>query len=160
MIFIILGSQKFQFNRLLQAVDELIAQKLISQSVFAQKGFSDYSPKHYPFTDFLLREEFAAQIEQADIVLTHGGSGAIVSALKAEKKVIAVPRLKQFKEHVDDHQLQIIQAFSEGGYLMGLEDVAYLPTVLTQVKEQKLKQFTSNNTYFVDELTALLEGKP
>ena len=61
MIFITLGSQKFQFNRLLQAVDELIEKGVIDDEVFAQIGYSDYEPKHFEYKQFLDREEFAAQ---------------------------------------------------------------------------------------------------
>lgn len=35
MIFITLGSQKFQFNRLLKAIDKLIEQGKIKEEVFA-----------------------------------------------------------------------------------------------------------------------------
>ena len=45
MIFITLGSQKFQFNRLLKAVDELVAAGKIKDEVFAQIGYSDYKPR-------------------------------------------------------------------------------------------------------------------
>ena len=40
MIFITLGSQKFQFNRLLKTVDELVERGIIKEEVFAQIGFS------------------------------------------------------------------------------------------------------------------------
>ena len=44
-IFITLGSQKFQFNRLLIAVDKLCEKKIIcGEDVFAQIGYSDYVP--------------------------------------------------------------------------------------------------------------------
>lgn len=47
-IFITLGSQKFQFNRLLIAVDKLCEKKVISgEDVFAQTGYSDYVPRNY-----------------------------------------------------------------------------------------------------------------
>ena len=45
MIFITLGSQKFQFNRLLKAVDDLN----IDDIIFAQTGYSDYQPQHYKY---------------------------------------------------------------------------------------------------------------
>ena len=61
MIFITLGSQKFQFNRLLQAADELIEKGVITDEVFAQVGYSDYEPQHFEYKQFLDREEFAAQ---------------------------------------------------------------------------------------------------
>ena len=37
MIFITLGSQKFQFNRLLKKVDDLIESGVIKEEVFAQR---------------------------------------------------------------------------------------------------------------------------
>lgn len=49
MIFITLGSQKFQFNRLLKAVDELVAAGKIKDEVFAQIGYSDYKPMNYKY---------------------------------------------------------------------------------------------------------------
>ena len=58
MIFITLGSQKFQFNRLLKAVDELVAAGKIKDEVFAQIGYSDYKPTYYTSANFLDRESF------------------------------------------------------------------------------------------------------
>lgn len=53
-IFITLGSQKFQFNRLLIAVDKLCEKKVISgEDVFAQTGYSDYVPRNYSYNNFL-----------------------------------------------------------------------------------------------------------
>ena len=78
MIFVTLGSQKFQFNRLLKAVDELQT----DEKIFAQIGYSDYKPQNYKYKEFLDREEFAAWEQKADIVITHGGTGAIIGAVK------------------------------------------------------------------------------
>ena len=47
MIFITLGSQKFQFDRLLKEVDRLIADGVIQEKVFAQIGASEYLPQNY-----------------------------------------------------------------------------------------------------------------
>ncbi|MDY3796626.1 MAG: glycosyltransferase, partial [Agathobacter sp.] len=91
MIFITTGSQKFQFNRLLQKIDELVADGTIKDEVFAQSGYSDYVPKHYEYKDFLNRDEFAQKMGESTIVITHGGTGAIIGAVKKGKKVIAVP---------------------------------------------------------------------
>lgn len=113
MIFITLGSQKFQFNRLLKAVDELVAAGKIKDEVFAQIGYSDYKPTNYKYEQFLDREKFSQIMDKAEIVITHGGTGAIIGAVKKGKKVIAVPRLARYGEHVDDHQLQLVGQFKE-----------------------------------------------
>jgi UDP-N-acetylglucosamine transferase subunit ALG13 len=113
MIFITLGSQKFQFNRLLKAVDELVAAGKIKDEVFAQIGYSDYKPTNYKYEQFLDREKFSQIMDKAEIVITHGGTGAIIGAVKKGKKVIAVPRLARYGEHVDDHQLQLVGQFKD-----------------------------------------------
>lgn len=82
MIFITLGSQKFQFNRLLKAVDKLYT----NEEIMAQIGYSDYLPKNYKYKKFLDRDEFSYYMKKADIVITHGGTGAIMGALKRKKK--------------------------------------------------------------------------
>ena len=109
MIFVTVGSQKFQFNRLLQKIDELIDQKVITEEVFAQIGVSDYKPRNYEYTDFTTQEEFLKKIEECDLVITHAGTGVIVNSVKRGKKVIGTPRLEKYGEHVDDHQIQLIK---------------------------------------------------
>ena len=69
-IFITLGSQKFQFNRLLIAVDKLCEKKVISgEDVFAQTGYSDYVPRNYSYNNFLDRDEFSVEMGKADLML-------------------------------------------------------------------------------------------
>ena len=104
MIFVTTGSQRFQFNRLLQKIDLLIEEGMIREEVFAQIGVSDYQPKHYEYCRFLDREGFTGKLRECRMVITHGGTGVIIGAVKQGKKVIAVPRLASYGEHVDDHQ--------------------------------------------------------
>ena len=113
MIFVTLGSQKFQFDRLLKEIDRLIKTGRITEEVFAQTGYSTYHPKYFLYKNFLNREEFKKCIEKSSFVITHGGTGAIISSLKIGKKVIAVPRRVEFGEHVDNHQLQLLAQFDE-----------------------------------------------
>ena len=86
MIFVTVGSQKFQFNRLLEELDNLVEKKIITKEVFAQTGYSGYKPKHYKYKNFLDREEFSRVMESCDTVITHGGTGAIIGAVKKVKR--------------------------------------------------------------------------
>ncbi len=158
MIFITLGSQKFQFNRLLKAVDELIEKGVIDDEVFAQVGYSDYEPKHFEYKQFLDREEFAAQEGKCNILITHGGTGAIIGAVKKGKKVIAVPRLAKYGEHVDDHQLQLIAQFKGQNLICGLEDVSELEEGLKFVKEHDFDEYQSNTKTIIDSIERFIEG--
>lgn len=156
MIFITLGSQKFQFNRLLKAVDELVASGL-EEEVFAQIGYSDYKPLNYKYKEFLDREEFSEVMSKSDVVITHGGTGAIIGAVKKGKKVIAVPRLAKYGEHVDDHQLQLIAQFKELDLICACEDDD-LKNALETVKKTKYKEYESNTQTIIDSLEEFIEG--
>lgn len=152
MIFVTLGSQKFQFNRLLKAVDELIENKTIMEDVFAQTGYSDYEPKNYSYKKFLDHEEFASMEKKADIVITHGGTGAIIGAVKMGKKVIAVPRLAKYGEHVDDHQLQLIDQFKNQNLICGLDDCNQLKKGLEYVKRHVFDKYESNTKAIIESI--------
>ena len=156
MVFVTLGSQKFPFDRLLRAVDELIASGELTDEVFAQTGYSTYEPQHYAYSAFLDREEFAAHEAAADIVITHGGTGAIIGAVKQGKKVIAVPRLAQYGEHVDDHQRQLIDQFREQNLICGLDDCSQLGEALRTVRETTYDTYVSNTDTILNDIRTYL----
>jgi UDP-N-acetylglucosamine transferase subunit ALG13 len=156
MIFVTLGSQKFQFNRLLKAVDDLIEQGSIKDEVFAQTGYSDYIPRNFKYKAFLDRDEFAECEAKADIVITHGGTGAIIGAVKKGKKVIAVPRLAKYGEHVDDHQLQLIAEFKEQNLICGLNDCCELEEGLKFVNNQVFSKYESNTFKYLEQIECFI----
>lgn len=152
MIFVTLGSQKFQFNRLLKAVDELDT----DEEIFAQIGYSDYKPQNYKYKEFLDREEFATWEEKADIVITHGGTGAIIGAVKKGKKVIAIPRLVKYSEHVDDHQIQLIKQFKDLNLIYACLD-GDLQKALEVVKNTTYNEYKSNTETIIKSLEEFIE---
>ncbi|ENZ7231807.1 PssE/Cps14G family polysaccharide biosynthesis glycosyltransferase [Enterococcus faecium] len=152
MIFVTLGSQKFQFNRLLQYLDELIEENKIEDRIIAQVGFSDYIPCNFDYKPFFSRDEFLQYMKRADIILTHAGTGSIITALKERKKVIAIPRLKKYKEHVDDHQIEITQIFTMNGYLLSANSKYELLEMLDCLNNRSLKKFDSNNSFFCEKI--------
>lgn len=159
MIFITLGSQKFQFNRLLKALDDLIGKGIVTDEVFAQTGYSDYIPHNYAYKQFLDRDEFAAYEEKADIVITHGGTGAIIGAVKKGKKVIAVPRLARYGEHVDDHQLQLIAQFKSQNLICGLDDCSQLEEGLRFVSVHEFDSYQSNTDTIINSIEEFIQGE-
>lgn len=157
MIFITLGSQKFQFNRLLKAVDILIEKGTLPSDVFAQTGYSDYEPLHYSYKKFLDREEFSQVIEKAEIVITHGGTGVIIGAVKKGKKVIAVPRRAKYGEHVDDHQLQLVGQFKQLDLIYECNNCENLDDALNYVKLHEFKSYVSNTQTILDSIEEFIE---
>ena len=149
MIFVTLGSQKFQFNRLLRKIDELVGNGKIKGKVFAQIGYSDYVPVNYEYDQFVDRKEFFRLEAIADVIITHGGTGAIIGAVKKGKKVIAVPRLAAYGEHVDDHQLQIIEQFTEHGFILSCINIDDLENCLNQLDSFEIKTYVSNTQSYI-----------
>ena len=156
MIFVTLGSQKFQFNRLLTALDKQISDGKIKDTIFAQTGYSDYLPHHFEYKQFMDRDEFARMQTSADIIITHGGTGAIVGALKKGKKVIAVPRLSKYGEHVDDHQLQIIEEFVKSGFILECQNCDDLFVDIQKIRDLKLSEYKSNTQSYIDSISEFI----
>lgn len=130
MIFVSTGSRKFQFDRLIKKLDELVADGTITDKVFAQIAETQYIPQNFEYKRYLNPDEFSACQEKAEIVITHAGTGALIGALKKEKQVIAVPRLAKYNEHSDDHQTQVAGALESEGYLRVVLDMDDLGAVV------------------------------
>jgi UDP-N-acetylglucosamine transferase subunit ALG13 len=85
-------------------------------------------------------------MKRAKIVITHGGTGSIFTALNLNKKVIAIPRLKKFREVTNDHQLQIVKELEKEKMLIGVYDINQLEEAFKKVErirmnlKQKLKE--------------------
>ena len=99
--------------------------------------------------DLIPMDEYDKLIEKCDILITHGGVGSIVTGLKNNKKVIAAARLEKYKEHVNDHQLQIIENFSNSGYILALDNFDELEDVLKKAKTFKPNKYKSNTNNFI-----------
>ncbi|MCD8019195.1 MAG: beta(1,3)galactosyltransferase EpsH [Clostridiales bacterium] len=158
MIFITVGSQKFQFNRLLKTVDELVANGTISDTVFAQIGYSNYVPQHYKYKRFLNQDEFSDMQRKAKIIITHGGTGSIMGAVKKGKKVIAVPRLVKYGEHVDNHQLQLVSQFTNSNLICSCENIEQLGDLVEKIKIKQFNTYHSNTKKYLDEISDYIDN--
>lgn len=156
MIFVTTGSQKFQFNRLLQKIDRLIEEGAIREEVFAQIGESDYLPKHYEYCRFLDRESFAGKLRECRMVITHGGTGVIISAVKQGKKVIAVPRLSSYGEHVDDHQVQLLKEFDGMNLICACYDSERLGDCIRDSENKEFSGYHSNTRRILTDIENFL----
>ena len=150
LILIALGTQDKPFYRLLDAVQKQIDNKVIDEEVIVQAGCSsDYKSNDMKIFDLIPLDKFDQLIQKCDVLITHGGVGTIIAGLKNNKKVIVAARLKKYKEHVNDHQLQIIENFSNAGYILSLDKFDELDKVLKQVKNFKPKKYKSNTSNFI-----------
>lgn len=157
MILVTLGTQDKTFVRLLEKINQLIDQGLIKDKVIVQAGFTKYNSDNMEIFDLIPQDEFNSLMAQADLIITHGGVGNIISALEKNKKVIAVPRLSKYGEHINDHQTQIIAKFNDLGYIIGLQDVDELDKAIKEVKKFKPQKFVHDNSKMLSLVSKLID---
>ena len=157
MIFLTLGSQKFQFNRLLKLVDKLIEEKIIEEEVFAQIGYSSYIPQNFKYQHFVSRDSFIKLITDCDFMITHGGTGAIITGLNKGKKVIAMPRIHKFKEHVDDHQLQIVDEFQRLNLISAAQNEEGLIQAIKLIENKNFNKYHSSTMEIIKAIEVFIE---
>ncbi len=162
MIFVTLGTQDKQFRRLLDATLALrIDEKVVIQygSTKPDEDMVENLEKNFELHQYLSNEEFEKYMKEARVIITHAGVGTIIEGLKLDKMMIVAARLKKYKEHVNNHQLQILDTFEKEGYILRLDDFSKLPELLKE--NFKPKKFNSNknnfNTYLEEEIYKLIK---
>lgn len=118
MIYVTLGTQKFEFNRVLEYIDKAIENGLIQQELCVQAGYSSYEPKNYTVQKFIEKDEVERLIDESEFIISHGGSGSIIDALRIDKKMIIIPRDEKYGEHIDNHQFELVDKFYEKGLIL------------------------------------------
>ena len=148
MIFVTLGTQDKSFKRLLEEIDKQIKLGNITDEVIVQSGYTNYKSDNMKIFKMIPMKEFDKYIKKCDLLITHAGVGSIMSGLINNKKVIAAPRLKKYKEHTNDHQLDIASSFKKDGYIL-TTNIDDLDKILKEIQNFKPKKFKSNNKKFV-----------
>ena len=158
MILVTLGTQDKSFKRLLEAIDKQVELGNIKDKIVVQAGCTKYESKNMEIFDLIPMEKFDDLIKSCDLLITHGGVGSIITGLKNDKKVIAAARLEKYKEHTNDHQLQIIENFSNDGYILGLDNFDELDKVLEKIKKFKPKKYISNTNKMIKIIEDFIDG--
>ncbi len=160
LILVTLGTQDKKFYRLLDAIQKQIDNKNINEKVIVQAGYSkNFQSEDMEIFDLIPMDEFDELIKRCDLLITHGGVGSIITGLKNDKKVIAAARLKEFGEHTNNHQLQIIENFSNGGYILNLNDFDKLDELLKKSKKFRPKKYKSNTNNFIKLIESEIDEK-
>ena len=119
MIFVTVGTERFPFDRLIRAVDELKSE-LQGESVFIQTGSGTYTPS-FPHARVRPFGEAYEKIREARIVISHAGAGTLLMCSDLGKVPIMMARKRSFGEHVDDHQLMFAKRMVERGRILLIE---------------------------------------
>lgn len=146
-ILVTIGSMsEKKFTRLFKAMDALCEKGIVNgEDIVAQVGFDKYNSQYYKCFDMVSDDEFKNLIAESDLIISHAGTGTVVSCLKRGKKVIIFPRLKQYDEHYDDHQLELAKVFTHNNYVLEAKSEEELSECIARVKSFNPTPFVSNN---------------
>ena len=149
MIFVTVGNANQKFGRLLNQIEALGAEGFFcSERVIIQTGHNpSLSSESFESKSFLAMEEFELYIKEADIIISHAGAGTLLNALRQGKIPIVMPRREKYKEHINDHQLQLAQAFSDEGKIIPVYEPSELKQAINIARQnvRELGNVTSNN---------------
>lgn len=145
MILVLLGTQNNDFHRLLEEINRLIQSEVIKEEVIVQAGYTKYSSEKMKIFDFISRDKLEELQKEANVIITHGGVGSILLSITKDKKVIAIPRLHQFGEHVNNHQKEIVELFNNKGYIIGVQGVEELEQAMKQLESFQPQKYQQNH---------------
>jgi UDP-N-acetylglucosamine transferase subunit ALG13 len=157
MIFLTVGTQ-FPFDRLVRAIDGIIDDGLISETLFAQIGESSYRPRNFGSAARLEKKVFDERLKQASSIISHAGMGTITMALSNHKPLLVMPRLKRYHEVVNDHQVAIARKFAELGHILVAYDVKDLPDGIKKLKNFIPRERKINSEAVVNRIRSFLES--
>ena len=150
MIFVSVGTQDKSFTRLLELIDKEIDKGFINDEVIVQSGYTKYSSKNMKILDYVSKDDFNNYIKTCDLLITHGGVGTIFTGLENNKKIMVMPRLKEYKEHNNDHQLDILQSFEDAGYILGFNNEEEFEEKYKMLDNFKVKKYESNTLNMIN----------
>ena len=145
MILVLLGTQNNSFHRLLEEIEKNIEDGTIQEEVIVQAGYTKFESENMKIFGLIPKEELEEYERQANLIITHGGVGSIITSIKKDKKVIAVPRKHEYAEHVNNHQIDIVNNFNEEGYIIGINGVEELKDAIIKAKDFEPKKYEINN---------------
>ena len=145
MIFVTVGTHEQPFNRLIRYMDNLKEGDELQEEIILQTGFSTYKPRNCKWSVLYSYQDMMKLVEEARIVITHGGPSSFIMALQAGKVPIVVPRKKCFREHVNNHQKDIVELFNQKGYIIGVKGVEELEQAITQIGNFQPKKYEQNH---------------
>lgn len=162
MIFVTVGTHEQAFNRLVEKIDELKGKGIIQEEVVIQTGYCTYAPKNCKWSKLIPYDEMIKNVEDARIVITHGGPASFIMPLQVGKVPIVVPRQFKFNEHVNDHQVDFSKAVAQRqGNIIVVEDINELERTILNYEDiikSMPSEMKSNNAEFNKKLQGVVDN--
>jgi UDP-N-acetylglucosamine transferase subunit ALG13 len=144
------------FNRLVESVAELRREGAIPGRLIVQTGINGAAPAGLDVVETLPFDEVQALLHDAAIVICHGGTGSLITALREGCQVIAMPRLAARGEHYDDHQSEITSAFAQRGLILVANSLDELREAFATARTRKAVMATSDPAALIEFLEGIV----
>jgi beta-1,4-N-acetylglucosaminyltransferase len=150
MILVVTGTT-YAFDDLIRAIDALAPR--LQEKVVVQTGMSQCLPKHCEH--FAFSDDIQRLIEDASLVISHGGAGFSYSILAAGKRLISVEN----KNVNDSHQWDLLQKLESEGYVLWCKDLATLDRDVNVARTKSFVEYSPPPCTIHEEIIAFLESE-
>lgn len=157
MILVTLGTQDKSFIRLLSTLEHQFELGLIHDEIIVQSGYTKFDSKFMTLIPYFSQDELDQYRQNAECIITHGGVGSILDGCRYGKKIIGVARLKEFKEHINDHQIEICEQFSKDGYILYAKDLDDIPRLINEIKLFIPKKYVFDNQKLLVHIKSVID---
>ena len=152
------------FDRLVNMVDNARAAGLLPERIVMQCGRGGTQLPGVECHESLPFDEMKQILRRADIVICHGGTGSLITALREGCRVVAIARRFDRGEHYDDHQSEITEAFVNRGLIAAADNDEEFAAALQLVRSRNPKCATTDPSALVgflqDYIADMKEGTP
>ncbi len=144
------------FDRLVDMVAGLKEAGVLSEELIVQVGVGGHRPAGLNVFETLPFSEVTAILADADLVVCHGGTGSLITALRQGCRVVAVPRKFEFGEHYDDHQEEVTRAFEARGLISVANSTGELSDAIARARARDPVLATSDPSELIGHLSELV----
>jgi N-acetylglucosaminyldiphosphoundecaprenol N-acetyl-beta-D-mannosaminyltransferase len=145
------------FDRMVSSVATLKINGTIEEDVVIQTGVGGARPSGLETHEVLPFDQMLALLREADIVVCHGGTGSIITALREGCRVVAMPRRFEDGEHYDNHQLEITRALEQRGLIAVAQSTEELAHALSIVRSRPPVTATLRPSELVEFLKSVID---
>ncbi|MBW2663131.1 MAG: glycosyl transferase family 28 [Deltaproteobacteria bacterium] len=148
MIFVTVGTTIW-FDDLIETIDQLVASEQIHEPVVCQIGNGRYIPKNCEY--FRFQKSIDEWIQRSSVVISHGGTGTVLSLLVMQKPFVAVAN----PMGADDHQSQFLERLERTGCVLWCRNLEDLPHFIH--KADAFKSRLLGTEHLADDIKAFLD---
>lgn len=155
-LFVPLGTQKFPFGRLITALNELVDKGVYApEEIVMQSTMYPVEPK-FKHVGLIPADEFNNYMQEAEVVITHSGVNSIISCMQLGKPLVVVPRLHEYGEHVDNHQVEIAELMATKYDVLTLMDMKDLEATINAARTHEYKLWQSHRDELVEKVKGMI----